>query len=204
MLFRFVVLLLACLLVLAGYKIFSLHAYYTKLYSLPSSFEGMAKGPEASSKPVLVEFINYDCPACKGVHLLFLAYAEKNPDVRYVARPLPSGDLVPDEASRMAVAAGMQGKFFAFSRALAQSKDPLGSSAYRRIAQTLGVNYEKMESDAQSEKVEDILYENEEAFFAAGFKVVPSFIIGHSFHTLDKILTEDDLLARIRAEGKTR
>src|SRR3989344_8136250 len=72
--------------------------------------EDWSKGP-ADASVALVEYSDFQCPACKNAEPLVKALIEKNPDVKFVYRHFPIHDQSLD-AGKAAEAAGAQGKFW--------------------------------------------------------------------------------------------
>jgi protein-disulfide isomerase len=197
MLFRIFLILMVLASGGAIYKIATLSLYYHDLRTPPAEFLAQGSGEDG---PIIVEFIDYVCDHCNAAHIVMLDYIAKNPGLRYISRPMASAEPAQNKASSMALAAGMQGKFREFDRALSEYGTAPDDKFYRETAALYDLDYERMQKDAQSEAVQSMLKENEQAFFKAGFETVPAFIIGKTFHALDKPLTESDVSAMVRGE----
>lgn len=107
----------------------------------------------------IIEFADYSCPACRALHPRWVAYARANSDVRVsvVDYPIYGRTLVSRatgnrtlNASRIAVAAGAQGKQLAFHDALMSIPGQVNDRAIRLAAQRAGVNAAAAERLAQT------------------------------------------------------
>ena len=132
-----------------------------------------AYGPEDADLSV-VEFIKYTCPHCRDVHPVILEAVERDGNVRYVPRPLPSEV----EDAHMAYAAGEQGMFKLAHGLLLQDPRILDEGGLMAIAETAGFDLETLQADMKSEAVEERVYENIKLFLGIGGTHTPTFVIG--------------------------
>lgn len=100
---------------------------------------GHALGP-ADAALTIVEFGDYECPACRGSHRVFTEFLARHPgEVRFVYRHWPL-DVHPfaHSAARAAECAGEQGAFWGFHNSLYEDRDWVGD-AFERFAAKSGV-----------------------------------------------------------------
>ncbi len=107
-------------------------------------------------KVTLVEFFDYQCSHCIAMHPTIDALMKKYPDLRVVYKEFPIRGPVSEEASRVALAAGLQGKYQALHSALmdAAGKGQLTEEGIYKIAASVGLNVDKLKADAKSPAID--------------------------------------------------
>ncbi|MFN3990158.1 MAG: DsbA family protein [Erythrobacter sp.] len=133
-------------------------------------FPGAVLGNPEGSK-VLVEFTDYNCPYCEKSLEDVQKLIAGDPDLKVVIREWPIFEGS-DVASRMALAAAMQGKYRAFHEAMFRIGDA------KAAAQAAGLDLARAEADAASEPVTVELARNAELARAMGFSGTPAWIAG--------------------------
>lgn len=107
----------------------------------------------------IIEFADYSCPACRALHPRWVAFARDNPDVRIsvVEYPIYGRTIVSRatgnrtlNASRIAIAAGAQGKQLAFHDALMQIPGRVDDGAIRLAAQRVALDLPAAQRRAES------------------------------------------------------
>lgn len=138
-------------------------------------FPGVVLGNPDGSK-VLVEFSDYNCGYCAASLADVQRLIDDDPELKVVLRewPIFEGSEV---AARMALAAGLQGKYEAFHNAMFAVGDtsPVGIELAARQA---GMNLERAQRDAVSEAVSVELARNLSFARELGFSGTPGFIAG--------------------------
>lgn len=112
---------------------------------------GASKGPE-NAPVTVVEFSDFQCPACRVAHPALAAIADKYPDrVRVVFRhfPLPQHEHA-ETAARAAVFAEQHGKFWEFADLAFERQDRLDRLELGAIATELGLDAEAMWSAVEA------------------------------------------------------
>jgi len=133
-------------------------------------FPGAVLGNPEGSK-VLVEFTDYNCPYCEKSLEDVQQLVAGDPDLKVVIREWPIFEGS-DVASRMALAAAMQGKYRAFHEAMFRIGDA------KAAAEAAGLDMARAEADAASEPVTVELARNAELARAMGFSGTPAWIAG--------------------------
>ncbi len=144
--------------------------------------------------------MNYDCMFCRRTHVVFLEFVEQNPDVRYVVRPIPNGNDGAETAAELALAAGLQHKFWEFDKALAGYSGKIDEAFYRKTAQEIGLDYDLLVKEADEDDVQTMAGDNAQAILKTGAVKMPVFMIGRTLYQLDKPLTLPELLQMVEAE----
>ena len=91
----------------------------------------------------VVEFFDYNCGYCKrGLHDV-IKLVESDPKVRVVFKELPILSKGSEEASRVAIAAGKQGKYWDMHKAMLEAKGQMNEANALAIATKLGLDIDK-------------------------------------------------------------
>ncbi len=127
----------------------------TKVYPL-SVGDSPSKGPR-DAKVTIVEFSDYQCPFCGQAESLLEQVQQAYPsDVRRVYKQFPLTGIHPNAlpASKAALAAGRQGKFWQMQDKLFDNQRDLGPDNYRKWARELGLDVVRFEKDMASPEVQ--------------------------------------------------
>lgn len=133
-------------------------------------FPGVVLGNPQGTK-VLVEFTDYNCPYCEASLKDVNRLVAEDPNLKVVVREWPIFEGS-DVASRMALAAGMQGKYRAFHDAMFELGD------VNAAARAAGLDMARAEADAASDAVTAEIANNLELARALGFTGTPAWIAG--------------------------
>jgi protein-disulfide isomerase len=133
-------------------------------------FPGVVLGNPKGSR-VLVEFTDYQCAYCEASRKDVNRLVAEDPNLKVVIREWPIFEGS-DAASRMALAAGIQGKYPAFHDAMFKLND------VDAAAKAAGLDMAKAEADAASEAVSNEIAKNLEHARALGFTGTPAWIAG--------------------------
>lgn len=136
-------------------------------------FPGTVLGNPEGSK-VLVEFTDYNCGYCAASVADVQKLIEEDPDLKVVMRewPIFEGSEL---AARMALAAGLQGKYEAFHNAMFAVGDT-SQAGIELAARQAGLDLERAQADAMSEAVSVELLRNVSFARELGFSGTPGFI----------------------------
>lgn len=139
--------------------------------------------PEAGV--VLVEYADYQCPACAGYHSVVQdVVAEYGDRIAYVYRHYPLTQIHPYAvpAARAAEAAGLQGKFFEMSDLLYVNQGDWSNASspeevFTSYAVEIGLDMEQYEADVASSEVADAVTADAREAGSFGLTGTPSFIL---------------------------
>jgi protein-disulfide isomerase len=141
------------------------------------------KGPK-DAKVTIVEFGDFQCPACAAVHpIVNQLLSEYKDSVKFVYREFP---LTVHQNAKIAAyaaeAAGEQGKFYDMYDALFQnqtdwetSKNPL--ELFEGYAKIIGLDVEKFKSDVESKKYEEKIQRDISDGNGVGVQATPTFFL---------------------------
>lgn len=133
-------------------------------------FPGVVLG-NPRGKRVLVEFTDYQCPYCEASLKDVNRLVAEDPDLKIVIREWPIFEGS-DAASRMALAAGIQGKYPAFHDAMFKIND------IEAAAKAAGLDMAQARRDAASEAVTNEIAKNLEQARELGFTGTPAWVAG--------------------------
>lgn len=133
-------------------------------------FPGVVIGNPKGSR-VLVEFTDYQCPYCEASLKDVNRLIAEDPNLKVVIREWPIFEGS-DAASRMALAAGIQGKYPAFHDAMFKMGD------IEAAAKAAGLDMARATRDAASQAVTDEIAKNLEQARALGFTGTPAWVAG--------------------------
>jgi protein-disulfide isomerase len=159
------------------------------------------KGPE-TALVTIVEFADYHCPFCAQVKADLDYLMERYPnDVRlvYVQRPLGSLHPKARDASKAAVAAGMQGKFWEYHEKLFLRRlDNIAQ--FEALAGELGLDVVKFRADYDGEEVGKLLAADQKLADQYGINGTPAFFINGRYISGALSFVEFDQIVRERLE----
>lgn len=137
------------------------------------AFPGAVIGNPEGSK-VLVEFTDYNCPYCRQSMEDVKRLVADDPEVKVVIRewPIFQGS---EMASRMALAAAMQGKYEAFHDAMFAA-GPVSAETVAAAAREAGLDMDRAREDGMSEQVQMELARNQMLAQQLGFSGTPSWV----------------------------
>ncbi|HEY8247875.1 MAG TPA: DsbA family protein [Hyphomicrobium sp.] len=126
----------------------------------------------------VVEFFDYNCGYCKrGLHDV-IKLVESDPKVRVVFKELPILSKGSEEASRVAIAAGKQGKYWDMHKAMLEAKGQMNEANALALATQLGLDIEKLKKDMASPEVDAEIKKSEALAKKMGVNGTPHFLVG--------------------------
>ena len=153
-----------------------------------------------------MEFTDYNCPYCEASLADVERLVSEDPDVKVIVRewPIFQGS---EEAARMALAAGMQGKYQAFHKAMF-AQGPASPESVVAAATQAGLDLERAKTDAASDAVTVELARNSTFAQSLGFSGTPAWVTSdkvlegaQGFGALREALDESPELAGDEASG---
>lgn len=125
----------------------------------------------------IVEFFDYQCIHCKKMSPTIDGLIKKDSDLRVIYKEFPIFGKSSDMASRVALAAGMQGKYQAMHDALMNIDKRLDDKLVMDAAKSVGLNMDKLKKDMDSKEVTDILDANRQLAEKLHLMGTPAFIV---------------------------
>ncbi len=158
----------------------------------------------------LVEYSDFQCPACRTYYPLLKQLNEKHPDdVRIVYRHFPLVQIHPYAvpAAQASEAAGIQGKFWEMHDKLFETQDGWSKGGvpdgfFSDLAGTIGLDVEKFKKDMDSSEVKSKIERDKQFGDKLNVTGTPTFYLNgkklsnpKSFEELDSLI--DDAIANI-------
>jgi len=165
--------------------------------------EGSPSKGNDSAPIVIVEFADFECPACRAASGILDGIVGKFSDVRLVFKnyPLTNIHLNAEDAARAAVAAGRQGKFWEMHHELFTTEPPLTPERIKGLAKKVGLDLGKFDSDVRSEAVVDAVRADQKLGQRVKLEATPSiFVNGRHVDVVNDLAV--DLEAWIELERK--
>jgi protein-disulfide isomerase len=150
-----------------------------KVYTIPMSASPV-KGPQ-TAKVTIVEFSDFQCPFCSQAAALVPDVLKQYPDnVNFVYKQFPLTSIHPFAlgASKAAVAAGKQGKFWEMHDMLFANNRELGVDKLKEYAGKIGLDVGKWEKDMNSPEVQQQIDKEQQEARAADVQGTPTFFVG--------------------------
>ena len=152
-----------------------------------------------NKKVTLIEYGDFECPACKSYYPLVKAIKETyKDDIKFQFRHFPLVQIHPNAmlGSRAAEAAGNQGKFFEMHDLLYENqdvwaKDGNPTSVLESFATQLRLKMDQFKADMMSETTNNIINADRREGNAIGANSTPTFVInGKQVDKLPQTLDE--------------
>lgn len=167
-----------------GFLIFLTKQNQAKPVSLTN--DGWVRG-ENSAKVTLVEFADFQCPACKAYHPIVsevLASYKGKVKLLYKHFPLTSIHKNAFPAAQAAEAAGAQGKFFQMHDLLYEHQEEWAELAesdakekFIAFASDLKLDLDKFKADLDKKEFEDKIRQNQNEGVNSGVSGTPTFFV---------------------------
>lgn len=149
-----------------------------------------------AGKLTIVEFYDPRCQYCRKVlgdidHLI-----SSEPDLRLVLKVIPVLGANSLTDAQAIMAAGLQGKYVPFQKALMTDASAPSLERIKRIAENLGLDADRLQKDMKSPAVSAALSKNVELARAIDLEGTPTFIIGEH-EIIPGAASENDLKAAL-------
>lgn len=145
---------------------------------------------------VVVEFFDYNCGYCKKALPDVQALIAEDKNVKVVFMDMPILGPTSLTASKWALAAQEQGKYFEYHAALMEHLGGKEESDLAEIAKVVGLDVEKMKQDANSDKVQNKINKSMKIAQDIGIQGTPAFIVGDKLYR--GYIGEDALLKSVK------
>jgi len=125
----------------------------------------------------LVEFFDYHCPYCKAVAEPLAQLLKEDKGVRLVLKEFP---ILGDDsrlASKAALAAVSQGKYWEFHQALLDHRGAFDLDTIKAIAANVGLDPARLVADMSDAKIEPLIASNRKLADSLDVGATPTFII---------------------------
>ncbi|MBL8641232.1 MAG: DsbA family protein [Alphaproteobacteria bacterium] len=126
----------------------------------------------------VVEFFDYNCGYCKHALKSVQELTQKDKNVKVVFMEFPILSATSTLASKWALAANMQGKYWAFHQAVLESNAPKDDDNLIKIAKSVGMDIEKAKKDVAGKEIESYMASVRGFGEKLSVTGTPAFIVG--------------------------
>lgn len=126
----------------------------------------------------VVEFFDFNCGYCKRGLPEVQKLIESDKKVRFVFKELPILSKGSEEAARVALAAKRQGRYWDFHQKMLGAKGQANMASALAVAQSLGLDMEKLKADVESDAVKNELEDMKALARKIGINGTPHFLVG--------------------------
>lgn len=126
----------------------------------------------------VVEFFDYNCGYCKHGLPEVQKLIHDDKKVRFVFKELPILSTGSMEAAKVALAAKRQGKYWEFHQAMLGSKGVANEASALKIAESLGLDMDKVKADMAGDDVKNELQSDLLLAKQLGVNGTPHFLVG--------------------------
>jgi protein-disulfide isomerase len=126
----------------------------------------------------VVEFFDYNCGYCKRAFGDMAKLVEQDPKVKLVMKELPILSKGSEEGARVALAAGLQGKYWPAHRALIGIRGEVNEQSSLKAVEKLGLDMAKLKQDMASDAVTGEIRRVRELAQKMGIQGTPHFLVG--------------------------
>ena len=150
--------------------------------------EDFVKGATESAKVTLIEYGDFQCPACGAYFPVVKQLSEEfKSDLKVVYRNMPLTNIHPFAmiTAQAAYAAGRQGKFWEMHDLLFENQSEWTTSNARekilQYAESLKLDIDKFKEDLDSDEAKDFVNKQREEALSIGLNSTPSFFLNGKY-----------------------
>jgi protein-disulfide isomerase len=148
---------------------------------------------ESDAPVTVVVWSDFECPACKATLPRLEEQLDKvSRDVRLVHKMYPLG--------RAALAAHLQGKYWAMEKTLFEHQDKLEEPDLLGYARSLGLDQKRFKADMAGQKVKGMLERDKADAKAAGLDGTPFVLINGRHFDFELFKLEEDLVDWVKTD----
>jgi protein-disulfide isomerase len=126
----------------------------------------------------VIEFFDYNCGYCKKALSEVAHLVDTDKKVRLILKEFPILAKGSEEASRVALAAKMQGKYWEFHRAMLSNQGQANEASALRVAEKIGLDMARVRKDMASPEVKKEIDDTRQLANKMGIQGTPHFIVG--------------------------
>ncbi len=142
---------------------------------------GLDNGPykgNPDADVIIVEFADFQCPHCRTAASAMDEVADRFGDqVGIYFKHFPLGSPTSDQASRAAMAAHQQGRFWEMHQLLFDNQRRIDRGMIEQFARQLGLNFERFRSDMEDPELHNEIARDRHEGMEAGVQGTPAIYI---------------------------
>lgn len=148
----------------------------------------------------VVEFFDYNCGYCKKAFTEVQTLIKEDKNVKVVLYDMPILGPSSYEASKWALAAQRQGKYWEFHTAMMNHQGAADDEAFKKIATDAGLDAEKLAKDKSDPAIEETIKKHLETARELGIQGTPGFLVGEQ--VFKGYIPYDEMKKAIETERK--
>ena len=149
--------------------------YYKDLVKNDNLFLGNKNGKE-----IIIEFFDYNCGYCKRSFPEIMELVSENKDIKIILKELPVLGESSILASKASIASQTQDTYIEFHQELINFSGLISLIDIKKISKELGINYEQLQKDMNSEETILLINESYRLADLIGVRGTPAFIINNN------------------------
>jgi protein-disulfide isomerase len=126
----------------------------------------------------VIEFFDYNCGYCKKAFPDVAQLIDKDKKVKLIPKEFPILAKGSEEASRVALAAKAQGKYWEFHRTMLESQGQANEASALKVAEKLGLDMARLKKDMASPEVKKEIEDTRKLAAKLGIQGTPHFLVG--------------------------
>jgi protein-disulfide isomerase len=126
----------------------------------------------------VVEFFDYNCGYCRKAYGDIAKLVDSDSKIKLVLKELPILTKGSEEASRVAIAAKMQGRYWDVHRALITLRGEANEQTALKVVEKLGLDMTRLKKDMQSDEVKQEISFVRQLAHKMGIQGTPHFLVG--------------------------
>ena len=146
----------------------------TELFQSPAA--PVAGNPKGDI--TVVEFFDYNCGFCKKALPDLAALVQSDKNLRVVLKEFPILSKGSEEASKVALAAKMQGKYWDFHLAMLGLQGQANEASALKVAEKVGLDMTRIKKDMASAEVKKEIDDTRALAQKMGIQGTPHFLVG--------------------------
>jgi protein-disulfide isomerase len=139
---------------------------------------GSPVGGNPKGDVTVVEFFDYRCGYCRKSFPAVVELEKTDPNVRIVFKEFPILGPASLLAARAALAARLQGKYFALHKKMMGGEVEISETGIMEAASKLGLDTDKLREDMNSPAISEEIQKNNRLASEIGITGTPAFIVG--------------------------
>lgn len=151
---------------------------HAAIYNSPDDY--VAGNPQGDV--TVVEFFDYTCGHCKRSFEPLMEFVKADGNIRLVLKEFPILGPAALEATKAAIAAKKQDRYFEMHQALYRHKGQLDEAAIMKIAEEEGLDTAKLKKDMADPAIVDMVSRQYNLAETLGIDGTPAFIVGGTLY----------------------
>lgn len=166
--------------------------------------EGIGSAGPEDSKKIVVEFFDYNCPACKMQFKMLADLMKKDKSIRVLFREYPIFGPVSETNSKigLAVVKIAPEKYLAFHEKMMTHEGRAGEKEALDFVKALGINVDKVKEEMKKPAMDEALKANRELGEKLHIQGTPTLVVGDEL--VPHAMSAEEIEAKFNAGGEEK